>query len=142
MFDHLASELTGVLAPLRHGGGAWLLRAGMAAVFVYSAQDKLRHRPAALAEIRESGLQLPAAMLSGTILVQALGGLMLLSLTPILVALGALMLASFTLVATVLFHRFWLTRGEVRQHQLTAFLEHLVMVSGLLTLTAQQLGAC
>lgn len=142
MFEHLANDLVWALTPLRHGGGAWVLRAGMAAVFLYSAQDKLRHHQTALAEVREGGLPQPGAMLCGTILVQALGGLMLLSLAPLLVALGALMLAGFTLVATVLFHRFWLTRGEVRQHQLTAFLEHLVMVSGLLTLAAQQLGAC
>ncbi|MBV8466149.1 MAG: DoxX family membrane protein [Burkholderiales bacterium] len=142
MLEHLANTLAWALTPLHHGGGAWLLRAGMAAVFLYSAQDKLRHRQAALSEVREGGLPLPSAMLGGTILIQALGGLMLLSLSPAVVTLGALMLACFTMAATVLFHRFWLTRGEIRQHQLTAFLEHLVMVSGLLTLAAQQSGAC
>lgn len=133
-------RLDDLLGLLQGGAMLWILRFGMAAVFLYSAQDKLRHRKAALQEVRDGGLPLPAVMLGATILVQAGGGLAIISPWPLLVALGAASLAGFTLVATLLFHRFWLTRGEVRQHQLTAFLEHLVMVSGLLILALDQHG--
>jgi putative oxidoreductase len=134
----MPDPLLSLLTLLRGDIADVVLRIAMAAVFLHSAQDKLRHRAAAIAEVRAGGLPLPALLLAATIGVQLAGGLALISPWPPAVALGALILAGFTLTATLLFHRFWLARGEVRQHQLTAFLEHLVMIAGLLLLAAQQ----
>ncbi len=141
MPNELPGWMLALTALLKSGLGAWLLRAAMAAVFLYSAQDKLRHRVAAIGEVRAGGLPLPAVMLGMTISVQAAGGLALITPWPAVIAAGGLLLAGFTFLATLLFHSFWLTRGEIRQHQLTAFLEHLVMVGGLLVLVSQQSGS-
>lgn len=140
MSIHPHELLAGVLSPLRDGGGAWLLRAAIAAVFLYSAQDKLRHPQAAMREVGAGGLPLPRAALALTIAVQLAGGLALLSMWPWVIGAGALLLGLFTLAATLLFHRFWRARGERRQQQLTAFLEHLAITGGLLSLAAQQTG--
>lgn len=140
MAAHLADLLAVLLAPLREGGGAWLVRAAMAAVFLYSAQDKLRHPQAAMREVRAGGLPLPSSALAMTIAVQLAGGLALLSTWPWVISAGALLLGLFTLAATLLFHRFWRSRGARRRQQLTAFLEHLAITGGLLSLAAQQTG--
>ncbi len=130
--------LPALLMQFQSGPGAWLIRAAMAGVFLYSAQDKLRHLQVARTEVAAGNLPFPGLVVSGTVIVQAFGGLALLSTWPAAIAIGAMTLAGFTLAATLLFHRFWLTRGEVREHQFTAFLEHLLMVGGLLSLAAQQ----
>ena len=117
--------------------GVPLARAFMAAVFLYSGQDKLRHWQAGVQEVAGLGLPMPRLLAAITIVVQIAGGLSVLS--GIGVALGAAILALFTAAATVLGHRFWLLHGQPARQELTTSLEHLAIVGGLLLLVVSSL---
>jgi len=110
--------------------GALLARILLAAVFLYSGQDKLRHWTAAISEGAELGLPWPRLFAGATIAVQLLGGLAVLS--GVGAALGAAALAAFTIVATLVGHRFWLLHGDSEKREFTTSLEHLAIVGGLL----------
>lgn len=110
--------------------GPLLARILLAAVFLYSGQDKLRHWTAAVSEVAELGLPWPRLFAGFTIAFQLLGGLAVLS--GVGAALGAAMLAAFTIAATLLGHRFWLLHGDSERREFTTSLEHLAIVGGLL----------
>jgi putative oxidoreductase len=110
--------------------GVVLARALLAAVFLYSGQDKLRHWQDSIKEVADLGLPWPGVFAAATIVVQLLGGLAVLS--GIGAAIGAAVLAVFTVVATLAGHRFWLLHGAPARKELTTSLEHLAIVGGLL----------
>jgi uncharacterized membrane protein YphA (DoxX/SURF4 family) len=112
--------------------GILLARALLAAVFLYSGQDKLRHWQDSIAEIADLGLPRPRLFAAGTIATQLLGGLAV--LTGIGAAWGAAVLALFTLAATVLGHPFWRLQGKRAKLEFTTSMEHLAIVGGLLLL--------
>jgi len=112
----------------------WLVRAGMAAVFLFSAWEKTWYWQDGLAEVRNKRLPLPRLALGMTIAVQGAGGLAILCAWHL--ALGALALAGFTLAATFLFHGFWREAGAKQRLQLTTFLEHIALSAGLVWLAA------
>jgi uncharacterized membrane protein YphA (DoxX/SURF4 family) len=111
--------------------GLPVARVMLAAVFLYSGQDKLRHWQASVAEVGTLGLPLPAAFAAATILTQLLGGLSLAA--GLEVPWGAAILAFFTIAATVLGHRFWLLHGSAAKQAFTTSLEHVAIVGGLLS---------
>ncbi|WP_374351388.1 DoxX family protein [Chitinimonas sp.] len=120
----------------------WLgtaVRLGMAAVFLYSAGEKLLFWQEGLTEVSRKRLPFPALALACTIAVQLAGGLMV--ALGWHASLGALALAGFTLMATLVFHDFWRTQGREQRMQLTTFLEHIGMVAGLVWLAASPHGA-
>jgi len=110
--------------------GPLLARVLLAAVFLYSGQDKFRHWAAAVSEVAELGLPWPRLFAGTTILIQLLAGLAVLS--GVGAALGAAILAAFTIAATLLGHRFWLLHGASARREFTTSLEHLAIVGGLL----------
>jgi uncharacterized membrane protein YphA (DoxX/SURF4 family) len=112
-----------------------LARVMLAAVFLYSGQDKLRHWRASVAEVGNMGLPLPAVFAAATILTQLLGGASL--ALGLGAAAGAALLALFTIAATVLGHRFWLLHGAAAQQELTTSLEHVAIVGGLLSIVVR-----
>jgi uncharacterized membrane protein YphA (DoxX/SURF4 family) len=112
--------------------GVLLARAFMAAVFLYSGQDKLRHWQAGVEEVTSLGLPVPRLLAAATIVVQIAGGLSV--LFGIGTAAGAALLALFTAAATLIGHRFWLLKGKAAQQELTTSLEHLAIIGGLLLL--------
>jgi uncharacterized membrane protein YphA (DoxX/SURF4 family) len=112
--------------------GIPLARAFMAAVFLYSGQDKLRHWREGVEEVAGLGLPMPRLSGAATIAVQIVAGLSV--LLGIGTAWGAAVLAVFTAVATVLGHRFWLLHGQPARKELATSLEHLAIVGGLLLL--------
>jgi uncharacterized membrane protein YphA (DoxX/SURF4 family) len=112
--------------------GVPVARALMAAVFLYSGQDKFRHWRVSVEEVTGVGLPLPRLFAAATIAVQIVAGLSM--LLGIGAAVGAAFLALFTAAATVLGHRFWLLHGKQAQQELTTSLEHLAIVGGLLLL--------
>jgi len=109
----------------------------MAAVFLYSGQDKLRHRADALAEVRALGLPAPPLIVAGTSGAQLLGGLSI--VLNLFIFWGALMLAGFTAVATLAGHRAWLLKGTAARAEFTTVLEHLAIIGGLLLVAADGL---
>ena len=102
----------------------------LAAVFLYSGQDKLSHWRASVAEVVELGMPVPALFAAGTIASQLAGGLSV--AFGIVAAAGAALLAAFTIAATLLGHRFWLLHGTEAKRELTTSLEHLAIVGGLI----------
>jgi uncharacterized membrane protein YphA (DoxX/SURF4 family) len=117
--------------------GTVLARACLAAVFLYSGQDKLRRWEAGVKEVEDLGLPWPRFFAAATIATQLLGGLSV--LTGIGMAFGAAALAFFTLAATALGHPFWRLRGDRARQQFTTSLEHLAIVGGLLLLIVTSL---
>jgi putative oxidoreductase len=101
----------------------------LAAVFLYSGQDKLRHWRASIGEVAELGMPTPALFAAATVATQIAGGLSV--ALGIGAAVGAALLAGFTIVATLLGHRFWLLHGSEARRELTTSLEHLAIVGGL-----------
>jgi uncharacterized membrane protein YphA (DoxX/SURF4 family) len=112
--------------------GVPLARALLSAVFLYSAQDKLRHWREGIKEVSDLGLPMPRLFAAATIAVQLVGGLSVLS--GVGAVWGAAVLAFFTAAATVLGHRFWLLHGDPARKEFTTSLEHLAIVGGLLLL--------
>lgn len=112
--------------------GLTLARVLLAAVFLYSGQDKLRHWKASVDEVASLGLPWPRLCAAGTIATQLLGGLAV--LIGVGVVYGAAALALFTFAATLLGHPFWRLRGDRAKAQFTTFMEHLAIVGGLLLL--------
>jgi uncharacterized membrane protein YphA (DoxX/SURF4 family) len=110
--------------------GVIAARLMLAAVFLYSGQDKLRHWRASIAELAVLGLPAPSLLLAATIGTQIAGGISV--AFGIAAAVGAALLAAFTIAATVLGHRFWLLRGMAARRELTTSLEHLAIVGGLI----------
>jgi uncharacterized membrane protein YphA (DoxX/SURF4 family) len=117
--------------------GVPLARALMAAVFLYSGQDKIRHWQEGVEEVAGLGIPLPQLFAAATIVVQIVGGLSVLS--GIGLVFGAAVLALFTAAATILGHRFWLLHGQSAKQELTTSLEHLAIVGGLLLLVVSGL---
>jgi putative oxidoreductase len=104
-----------------HGIGVIAARVLLAAVFLYSGQDKLRYRRTSVAEVVELGVPYPVLFAAATIAAQLVGGLSVaLDIYP---AIGAALLAGFTIAATLLGHRFWLLHGA--RQELTTSLEHV-----------------
>jgi putative oxidoreductase len=112
--------------------GVPVARALMAAVFLYSGQDKLRHWRAGVEEVTGLGLPMPGLFAAATIAVQIMGGLSV--LLGVGAPWGAAVLALFTAAATGLGHRFWLLHGQPARQEITTSLEHLAIVGGLLLL--------
>ncbi len=102
----------------------------LAAVFLYSGQDKLRHWRASIAEVADLGMRMPALFAAATIATQIAGGISV--GLGIGTAAGAALLAAFTIAATLLGHRFWLLHGVEAKRELTTSLEHLAIVGGLI----------
>jgi putative oxidoreductase len=119
--------------------GLLLARLLMCAVYIWSGIGKALDWPGGLAEISAAGLPLAPILLSATILVQILGGLSL--ALGFWARLGALALAGFTLVASVLFHNFWVATDPILyQHQMATFLEHIAIIGGFTALAATGSG--
>jgi len=110
--------------------GLPMARVLLAAVFLYSALDKIWRWRASLKEVTGLGLPWPPLLAAITITVQLIGGLAVLS--GVGAAFGAAMLAAFTIAATLLGHRFWLLHGDSARREFTTSLEHLAIVGGLL----------
>jgi uncharacterized membrane protein YphA (DoxX/SURF4 family) len=119
--------------------GFLIARLCLAAVFLYSAVDKLWHWRSSIEEVKSDGLPWPAAFAGATVFTQLVGGFLV--ATGFFAWLGALLLAGFTIAATLLGHRFWLRRGTEFRHELTTSLEHVAIVGGLLLLCLLDLAA-
>ena len=117
--------------------GFIISRLCLAAVYLYSAFDKLFHWHSSIKEVESLKLPLPSCFAALTILVQFTGGFAI--VFGIVLAPAALLLAGFTLVATLLGHHFWLLRGVKARREFTRSLEHLAIVGGLCLLALQSI---
>jgi putative oxidoreductase len=116
-----------------------LARVLLSLVFLDSAWRKLGDWQEGIAEVEALNLPWARLMLGLTIVVQAFGGLAI--VTGFGARIGALLLAGFTVLATLLGHNFLKLSGKARISQETTFLEHMAIVGGLLMLMACGPGA-
>lgn len=116
----------------------------LGALFVVSGVRKILAWPGPLASMQSVGL--PAMEIAGyplvqillvaTIVIEIVGGLML--VTGLGAKPAAVVLALFTLAAGVLFHNFWtLTDAMQYSNQLNHFLKNVAIIGGLLVVAAQ-----
>lgn len=112
----------------------WLL----AAPFAVSGVTKLLGFEGTVAEVAGMGLPLPSLFAAGTVALQLLGSLAI--VTGVLAGVGALALAGFTVVATLLAHAFWTHPAGQQFGQMMTFLEHAAIVGGLLAFAALDAG--
>ena len=93
--------------------GLLVVRACLAAVFLYSALDKIAHPADAVAELQ--AFSLPSALRYPVIAFQLAAGLSV--LLGCFTSVGALALAGFTALAPLIAHRFWGGRGPGQRRQ-------------------------
>ena len=78
------------------------------------------------------GLPMPDVALTLGLLLQTLGGAMV--LVGVLVPLGAAAIVLFLILATTIYHPFWVFTGEERLPHLSAFATNCALVGGALAL--------
>ncbi len=127
MFDKLQNPLT--LA------GRLLL----AALFLPAGLSKLVGFAGTVGYISSVGLPMPQVAAVVALIVEIVGGLVLIAGYRTRVA--ALVLAVFTIVASVFFHNYWAVPAEAQMVQQLLFFKNIAVVGGLLTLAAWGPGA-
>ena len=110
--------------------GTVVARLCLSAVFLWSGITKLLDPAAGRKEIAELGVPAASFCLALTILLQIVGGLMV--LLGFWARPGALALLVFTVAATLLAHRIQGRSGAERRRELVTSLEHLAIVGGLM----------
>jgi putative oxidoreductase len=119
--------------------GSLVARFCLSYVFLWSGISKLLDPVRGSAEVAALGLPMAPLFLSGTIICQIAGGLMvLLGFWP---RLGAVCLLGFTIVATLLAHRPSRASGAQKEQQMTTSLEHLAIVGGFILVIIYGSGA-
>ncbi len=112
----------------------------VAAIFVLSGINKMGDFAGTSAMMSSVGLPMPEALLAVTILIEVVGGLMLVIGWQTRFAAAALFL--FMIPVTVVFHNPWAAAdGAAAQQQLIHFLKNLAIAGGLLNLLAFGAGA-
>ena len=104
-------------------------RVMIAAIFILSGLSKLAAPAATIAYIASAGLPLPAAALAGAVVVEVIGGLVLIS--GYRVRTVAAVLAVFSLVTALFFHN-----NFADQNQFIHFFKNVAMAGGLLQIVA------
>ncbi len=113
----------------------------LAAIFVLSGLNKLGDFAGTAAMMSSVGLPMAELLLVATILIEVVGGLMIVIGWQARYAAAALFL--FMIPVTIVFHNPWAgTDGAAAQQQLIHFLKNLAIAGGLLNLMAFGPGAC
>jgi len=106
----------------------------LAVMFVYAGFGKIGGFEGTAAYIASKNLPLPPVATAIAIIVEVVGGLML--------VLGwkarwaALVVAVFTLFASIIFHNFWAMTGEEADVNQLMFLKNIAVIGGLLMVFA------
>ena len=103
-------------------------------LFLQSGITKAIRFQDGLGEVRSKNIPRPHLALLGTILLQIVGGALLIAgwfVSPV-----AALLALFTLATAVVFYDFWTLQGAPRAASLNGFFEHISIIGGFLILMA------
>ncbi|WP_115718329.1 DoxX family protein [Gallaecimonas mangrovi] len=114
-----------------------MVRCCLSAVFLFSGVDKVLQWTQAQQEVAALGLPMPSLLALATIVVQLLGGLLV--LLGVYLRLGCLLLMSFTVLATLLAH--WPLGAPSPIMALTTSLEHVAILGGFAALMLLGPGA-
>jgi putative oxidoreductase len=105
-------------------------RAFLGALFFISGIYKVLGFSYVAAWMTSSGVPAANLLLAITIIIEVVGGLML--ITGYKARLAALVIALFLIPITVVFHAFWSADAAGYQNQLTQFLKNLSILGGML----------
>ncbi len=110
----------------------------LAALFLPAGLSKIGGFAGTVGYIGSKGLPMAEAAAVIAIIVEVGGGLALIA--GLGTRLAALALAVFTLVATFVFHNYWVLPAETQMVQQLMFFKNIAVVGGLLTLAAWGAG--
>jgi putative oxidoreductase len=119
----------------------WISLAGrvaLAVLFLWSGYGKLVHIDGNVAYMNAFGLPAAALLIWPVLLVELIGGAMLLAGWKAREA--ALVLAVFTVVATFLFHAYWNAPADQVLNQQIHFMKNIAIIGGLLGVLAHGSG--
>lgn len=111
-------------------------RAALGSIFVLSGLGKLADLQGTAAFMQAAHMPAVPLLLAGTIGVEVVGGLSVMS--GFRARWGALALVAMLIPATLLFHAFWGHQGMERQMQMMSFLKNISILGGLLYLFAME----
>jgi putative oxidoreductase len=111
----------------------------LASLFVLSGFSKIAGFDGTVGYIASAGLPMPAVVAVLTILLELVGGLML--VVGLLTRPVALATAVFTLLAAFLFHAYWSVPEAARMSQYLSFWKNISIAGGMLVLAAFGPGA-
>lgn len=103
-------------------------------IFVMSGLGKIGGFAGTSAYIASKGIPLPDVVTVGTILVEVVGGMMV--IVGWKARWGAAALCMFTALAAILFHNFWAAAPDQAQNQMINFLKNISIMGGLLYVVA------
>lgn len=111
----------------------------MSVIFIVSGITKIMNFSGMVAYSEAHHLPAPQVMLVLALIVELVGGLMI--LFGFQARIAALVLFLFLIPTTLLFHNFWAYEGAMREMQLINFMKNLAIMGGLLILSAFGPGA-
>jgi putative oxidoreductase len=102
----------------------------LSVIFLWSAWGKITGWSGVAGYMSSRGIPFVPLLLAGAVLVEAAGGVAL--LTGYFNRVGALALAAFLVPTTLLFHNFWAYPASEQYLQMINFLKNLAIIGGLL----------
>jgi putative oxidoreductase len=137
-YEHGATHRTDVTATALADWASLVGRLGLAALFLWSGYGKLAHMEGNIAYMTAVGLPLAGLLIWPVLLVELLGGAMLLAGWKARWAAAAL--AVFTAVATFVFHAYWNVPADQALNQQIHFMKNVAIIGGLLGVLAHGSG--
>ena len=113
-------------------------RLALAVLFLWSGYGKLAHMDGNVAYMSAVGLPAAALLIWPVLVVELLGGAMLLAGWK--ARWAAAVLAIFTAVATLLFHAYWNVPADQALNQQIHFMKNIAIIGGLLGVLAHGSG--
>jgi putative oxidoreductase len=110
--------------------GSLIARILIALIFILSGFSKITGFDGTVGYIASKGLPLPQLLAIGAILVELVGGLMLVLGWKARWAAAAMLI--FTTLAALIFHNFWAVPPDQMQNQMIHFMKNLSIIGGLL----------
>lgn len=111
----------------------------LAAIFVSAGVSKLATTAATAAYMASHGIPLSGVLVYGVIVVELIGGLMLMAGLYARLVAGVLFL--YTLALALIFHAYWAVPAAEARIQRGFFFEHLSMMGGMLVVVALGAGS-
>ncbi len=114
---------------------ALVARILLAYLFVQAGYNKLfGGAPATIATMNSHGIPFPDILVWGVVVVELIGGLMLMA--GLLARWVALVLAAYTLALALIFHAYWHVPAAELGVQRAIFLNHISIIGGMLAIVA------
>ncbi len=113
-------------------------RVGLAALFLWAGYGKLVHMDGNIGYMKAFGVPAPELLIWPALMVELIGGAML--LVGLRARWAAVALIAFTLPATFIFHAYWSAPADQVMNAQIHFMKNLAILGGLLTVVAHGAG--